>query len=65
MAYEKWIGAWLGWINSKSVLGGLAGFALGAVFDIFTDKKAKQAQEEAYQQQTEHIYQQQEGARGL
>lgn len=63
MAYGKWIGAWLGWINSQSVLGGLAGFALGAVFDIFTDRKAKQAQEEAYQQQTEHIYQQQEGAR--
>lgn len=63
MAYGKWIGAWLGWINSQSVLGGLAGFALGTVFDIFTDKKAKQAQEEAYQHHAEHIYQQQEGAR--
>ena len=63
MAYGKWIGAWLGWINSQSVLGGLAGFALGAVFDAITDRKAKQAQEEAYQEQAEHIYQQQEGAR--
>lgn len=30
MAFGKWIGAWLGWINSQSVLGGMAGFALGA-----------------------------------
>ena len=63
MAYGKWIGAWLGWINSQSVLGGLAGFALGAVFDAITDRKIKKAQEEAYQEQAEHIYQQQEGAR--
>ena len=63
MAFGKWIGAWLGWINSQSVLGGMAGFALGAVFDMFTDRKAKKAQEQAYQEQAEHIYQQQEGAR--
>ena len=63
MAFGKWIGAWLGWINSQSVLGGMAGFALGAVFDMFTDRKAKEAQEQAYQEQAEHIYQQQEGAR--
>ena len=63
MAYGKWIGAWLGWINSQSVLGGLAGFALGAVFDAITDRKIKKAQEEAYHEQAEHIYQQQEGTR--
>lgn len=63
MAYGKWIGAWLGWINSQSVLGALAGFALGAVFDAYTDKKAKQAEEEAVEQQQERVYQQQEGAR--
>lgn len=63
MAYGKWIGVWLGWINSQSVLGGLAGFALGAVFDAITDRKSKQAIEDAYQQQTVHIYQQQYRAR--
>ena len=37
MALGKWIGGWLGWINSQSILGALAGFALGSIFDIFTD----------------------------
>lgn len=63
MAYGKWIGAWLGWINTQSVLGGLAGFALGAVFDAFTDRKAKNTNEEYFNANTENIYQQQEGAR--
>ena len=41
MAYAKWIGGWLGWINSQSVLGAIAGFAIGAVFDAFTDRKTE------------------------
>jgi len=41
MAYAKWIGGWLGWINSQSVLGAIAGFAIGAFFDAFTDRKTE------------------------
>lgn len=41
MAYGKWIGGWLGWINSQSVLGAIAGFAIGAVFDAFTNRKTE------------------------
>ena len=63
MAYAKWIGAWLGWINSQSVLGGLAGFALGAVFDAVTERKAKQASTDFYEGGIEELYSQQEGAR--
>lgn len=36
MANVKWIGAWLGWITTGSVLGGLAGYVLGSLFDKFS-----------------------------
>lgn len=60
MAFAKWIGAWLGWIGSQSVLGALAGFALGAVFDSINSSKSRRAQEEESQDQ---MYRQQEGER--
>lgn len=41
MAYAKWIGGWLGWINSQSVLGAIAGFVIGAVFDAISDSKTE------------------------
>lgn len=63
MAYAKWIGALSGWTSSHSVLGALAGFALGALFDAIFDRKQSQEQEQAYQEQAQHIHQQQEGAR--
>ena len=44
MAFGKWIGGWLGWINSQSILGALAGFALGSIFDIFTDSGSRPRQ---------------------
>ena len=41
MALAKWIGGLLGWIVSGgSVLGALAGYALGAVFDSIGDSGA-------------------------
>lgn len=61
MAYGKWIGAWLGWISSQSVLGGLAGFALGAVFDFLSNRKEEE--EDGRDEPQEHIYRQQEGTR--
>ena len=39
MAYGKWIGGFLGFINTHSVLGAIAGFVLGSIFDIFSDRK--------------------------
>lgn len=33
MSYTKWIGAWLGWVNTQSILGGIAGFVFGAIVD--------------------------------
>lgn len=59
MAYAKWIGGWLGWINSQSVLGAIAGFAIGAVFDVLTDRKTGQTDQSI---QTEPI-REQEGNR--
>ena len=38
MAYGKWIGGFLGFINTHSVLGAIAGFVLGSIFDVFTDR---------------------------
>lgn len=63
MAYAKWIGAWLGWINSQSVLGGLAGFVLGAIFDAVTERNEPQYTDEGYQPDDEPLYQQQQGER--
>ena len=37
MAFGKWIGGWLGWA-AYGPLGGLIGFAIGAMFDTATDK---------------------------
>lgn len=33
MAIAKWIGGFLGWILTGSVLGGLAGFCIGSMID--------------------------------
>src|SRR5574344_2273549 len=38
MAYGKWIGGFLGFINTHSVLGAIAAFVLGSRFDVFTDR---------------------------
>lgn len=40
MAIKKWIGAFLGFITTGSILGALAGYALGAIFDALTDDAA-------------------------
>lgn len=45
MSYAKWIGAWLGWINSQSVLGAIAGFVIGSVFDSMTEGKTSSDQQ--------------------
>lgn len=39
MAYGKWIGSFLGFINTHSVLGAIAGFVLGAFFDAISEKR--------------------------
>lgn len=39
MTYAKWIGGWLGWINSQSVLGAIAGFAIGTTYDAISGSK--------------------------
>lgn len=41
MAIGKWIGGFLGFISTGSVLGALAGYALGSLFDKATDDPAK------------------------
>ena len=33
MGLGKWIGGWLGWIMSQSILGAMVGYALGSMFD--------------------------------
>jgi len=38
MAFGKWIGGLFGFINTGSILGAIAGFVLGSVFDAFTEK---------------------------
>jgi DnaJ like chaperone protein len=38
MAFGKWIGGLFGFINTGSILGAIAGFVLGSLFDAFTDK---------------------------
>lgn len=38
MAFGKWIGGFFGFINTGSILGAIAGFVLGSLFDAFTDK---------------------------
>ena len=63
MAYAKWIGACLGWINSQSILGGLAGFVLGAVFDAITDSKSNQTHHDEYQNHTQHTNTQEQATR--
>ena len=39
MSYNKWIGGFLGFINTQSVLGAMAGFVLGALFDTIASQK--------------------------
>lgn len=46
MAFGKWIGGLFGFINTGSILGAIAGFVLGAVFDAFTDKTQQRYVEE-------------------
>lgn len=45
MAYGKWIGGFLGFINTQSVLGAIAGFALGSLFDAFANRKQNNQQQ--------------------
>ena len=33
MGLGKWIGGWLGWVMSQSILGAMVGYALGSMFD--------------------------------
>lgn len=46
MAFGKWIGGLFGFINTGSILGAIAGFVLGSVFDAFTDKAQQRYVEE-------------------
>lgn len=39
MSYNKWIGGFLGFINTQSVLGAIAGFVQGALFDTIASQK--------------------------
>ena len=39
MAFGKWIGGFFGFINTGSILGAIAGFVLGSLFDAFKDKE--------------------------
>ncbi|MCR5312216.1 MAG: DnaJ domain-containing protein [Bacteroidaceae bacterium] len=39
MGYGKWIGAFIGVLNSGSILGALAGFALGSIMDMVTGNR--------------------------
>ena len=56
MAYGKWIGGFLGFINAQSVLGAIAGFVLGAIFDAITEhqeaKKTSRIMEDGEQETT-------------
>ncbi len=61
MAYGKWIGTLLGWIIGQSILGGLVGFALGAVVDFFSNRKEENEDERVGLE--EHLYRQQERTR--
>lgn len=45
MAYCKWIGAFLGYMNGGT-LGAIAGFVFGAIFDIFTEKPSNNTENE-------------------
>lgn len=38
MAYGKWLGGLFGFINTGSILGAIAGFVLGSLFDSVTGK---------------------------
>ena len=38
MGFGKWIGGIFGFINTGSILGAIAGFVLGSLFDAFTEK---------------------------
>ena len=52
MAIGKWIGGWFGWISSGSVLGALAGFAIGSFFDAFAER-SQQREESRFSEQEE------------
>lgn len=62
MAYTKWIGGFLGFINSQSVLGGIAGFVLGAIFDYISDKNNKES-DTASETQSHFMSEEVEGTR--
>lgn len=53
MSNAKWIGAWLGWIASGTMLGGFAGFALGALYDAFSGDDVETVYE-PYSNDTNH-----------
>ena len=36
MAFNKWIGGLLGWICTQNILGAIAGYVFGSVFDLFS-----------------------------
>lgn len=44
---NKWIGAFLGFITTGSILGSLAGFAVGALFDAFSGGRDEPAATES------------------
>ena len=54
MAIGKWIGGWFGWISSGSVLGALAGFAIGSFFDAFAER-SQQREENRFSEQEEEV----------
>lgn len=41
MAIGKWIGGFLGWITTGSILGGLLGFCIGSMIDSASDSSSK------------------------
>lgn len=54
MAYSKWIGGFLGLVNTQSVLGAIAGFVLGALFDVMAERQeAKKASRNVEETQPE------------
>lgn len=46
MAYGKWLGGLFGFINTGSILGAIAGFVLGSLFDSMTNKEQQVSYED-------------------
>ena len=61
MAFGKWIGGFFGFINTGSILGAIAGFVLGSLFDAFTDKAQQGYVEEDMDDHKDSWQGQQEG----